>query len=53
MSLPIGVMDYRYDEGGRLRQEFICPCLNLHTGKETPSGQGFVIEVDDDDEEDE
>jgi len=46
MRIPIGVMDYRYDEGGRLRKEFICPCLNLHTGTESPSGQCFVIEVE-------
>lgn len=46
MNKPIGVMDYRYDEGGRYRKEFICPCLNLHTGTDSLSGQCFVIEKD-------
>lgn len=51
MKKPIGVMDYRYDEGGRYRKEFICPCLNLHTGTDSLSGQCFVImkELDEED----
>lgn len=33
-NLPSGqyIGDFRYDEGFRIREENICPCLSSHTG---------------------
>ena len=42
------VGDFRYDEGVRIREDFIAPCLTLSSGKEKSlSGMVLLIEVRD------
>lgn len=42
---PVLVMDYRYDEGCRVRKDGTSPALNASkTGSTSPSGQTLLVE---------
>lgn len=42
LSQEYSVIDYRYDEGVRVRKDFISPCLTTKSGTSSLSGQPFI-----------